>query len=104
MKYNGILGPASTYPATLQLSSAKYTQFADPTSTVPAIQAKGPYYLSYRYLDPGTGKWVSVSEAPTKATKSAPATPGTPTTLQAGWNVITPHGPRRLADVAGLRR
>jgi hypothetical protein len=63
---NGLVSPKlASYLPDLQLLSAKYFNFA--------IK---PYLLAYKYLDPATGKYVTVKET-------------TPTTLVAGWNLIT---------------
>jgi hypothetical protein len=79
-KINGILGPLAstltpTYLTSLQLTSAKYTQYNKTTAD---------YTLSYRYWDPtyvnpttkAVGHWVSVKEPTMRL-------------LHEGWNVLT---------------
>jgi hypothetical protein len=63
---NGLVSPnLVSYLPDLQLVSAKYFNFA-----------LKPYLLAYKYLDPATGKYVTVKET-------------TATPLVSGWNLIT---------------
>jgi hypothetical protein len=63
---NGLVSPTPvSYLPDLQLLSPKYFNFT-----------LNPYLLAYKYLDPTTNKYVTVKET-------------TPTTLVAGWNLIT---------------
>ena len=63
-----------------------------------------PTTCTYKYLDPTTGKWVSVSEAPTKATKTDPRDPGDTDDAATGLERDHAHGPWHDPELPRLRR
>ena len=74
LKTNALIGQKAAYLPDLALASAKYTRFRDPSDL--ATAKVGLYKLSYKITDPATGKVTTVKET-------------TPTTLSAGWNLLT---------------
>jgi hypothetical protein len=67
LRIHGVLGTLSATQAPIAVLGPHYTQF-DP--------AHPSYSLTYEYLDPATGQWVTVAET-------------AKTQLTAGWNLLT---------------
>jgi hypothetical protein len=81
-KVYGILGPAATYFTSLQLLSAKYTEYNKTTAD---------YILKYRYWDPNRVVTSTVTNPTTKVTSQVQ-------NVVPGWVTVTETAPRQLQE------